>query len=156
MSIYSYQAAGVPARDAPAMLRAQTITRRSKQSLNRTRTLKVHALARRAVFHPTRWAAVIVRTSSGKQPNGSRQEMELRALIKAVKMADGPCTVVSVHAGIVKLARQGKTSALCKPVWEGLYASMAGKGVTFEWRRRDKSLGQRLAHQLARDVAKGR
>jgi DNA-binding NarL/FixJ family response regulator len=38
MSIDSYQAARAQARHAPALLRAQTITRRRKQSLNRTRT----------------------------------------------------------------------------------------------------------------------
>jgi hypothetical protein len=33
---------------------------------------------------------------------------------------------------------------------------MAGKDVTFEWRERDKHLGQWLAHQFARDAARGR
>ena len=36
------------------------------------------------------------------------------------------------------------------------YAVAASKYVTFEWRKRDQCLGQRLAHQLARDAAKGR
>jgi ribonuclease HI len=35
------------------------------------------------------WAAVIIRTASGQQPKATRQEMELRAMIEAVKMAEG-------------------------------------------------------------------
>jgi hypothetical protein len=37
-----------------------------------------------------------------------------------------------------------------------LYAATAGKDVEFAWWKRDQSLGQRLANQLARDAAKGR
>jgi hypothetical protein len=43
-----------------------------------------------------------------------------------------------------------------KPVGDQLYVATAGEGVQFEWRRRDQTLGQRVAHQLGRDAAKGR
>jgi hypothetical protein len=62
-----------------------------------------------------------------KHANGWSQEMELRALIEAVKMADGPCTVISDHEGIVKRAKQRNTPEFCKPVWEELYASMGAR-----------------------------
>ena len=99
---------------------------------------------------------MIVRTAAGQQPTKSSHEMELRAVIEAVKMADGPCTVVSDHRWIVTNAQQGITPTRHKPLWAELYAAMAGKDVAFEWRERDKHLGQRLAHQLAREAAKGR
>jgi hypothetical protein len=41
------------------------------------------------------WAAVSARTSSGRQDVTSSYEMELRALVETVKMADGPCSVIS-------------------------------------------------------------
>jgi ribonuclease HI len=102
------------------------------------------------------WAAVIARTSSGKQTDTSSYEMELRALVEAVKMADGPCTIISDYEGIIHTAQQGKTPETCKAVWEELYTAVAGKDVQFAWRKRDQGLGSRLAHQLARDAAKGR
>jgi ribonuclease HI len=102
------------------------------------------------------WSAVITRTSSGKQADTSSYEMELRALVEAVKMAEGPCTAISDYEGMIRTAQQGKTPETCKAVWGELYAATAGKDVSFEWRRRDQSLGSRLAHQLARDAAKGR
>lgn len=101
------------------------------------------------------WAAVILHTFSGQQTGTSSQEMELRAMGEAVKVAEGPCTVVCDHEGIVKIAQQGKVPQFCKAVWEELYAAMAGQDVAFEWRKRDQTLGSRLAHQLARDAAKG-
>jgi ribonuclease HI len=39
------------------------------------------------------WAAVVVRTSSGREADASSYAMELRALVEAVKLAEGPCTV---------------------------------------------------------------
>ena len=102
------------------------------------------------------WAAVIARTSSGRQADTSSYEMELRALVEAVKMADGPCTIISDYEGLIRTVQQSKTPESCKTVWGELYAAIAGKDVTFEWRRRDNGLGSRLAHQLARDAAKGR
>ena len=100
------------------------------------------------------WAAVVVRTSFGRQTGVSSYEMDLRALVEAVKLAEGPCTVISDFERIVHTARHGKTSETCKAVWEELYAAMAGKDVTFEWRKLDQSLGSRLAHQLAREAVK--
>jgi ribonuclease HI len=102
------------------------------------------------------WAAVVGRTSTGRQSGTFSYEMELRALVEAVKMAEGPCTVISDHEGLVGIAQRGMTPQYCQPVWQELYAAAAGKDVTFEWRRRNQSLGSRLAHQLARDAAKGR
>ncbi|MDB5308270.1 MAG: RNase [Gemmataceae bacterium] len=101
------------------------------------------------------WSAVIVRAESAQQTGGSSYEMELRALVEAVKMADGPCTVISDYEGLIRTAQQGKTET-CKAVWEELYAEMAGKDVEIAWRKQDQTLGSRLAHQLARDAAKGR
>ena len=102
------------------------------------------------------WAAVVLRNASGRQVGGSSHELELRALVEAVKMADGPCTVISDHDGIIGIAQQGRTPRHCQALWEELYAATAGKDVQFEWRKRDQSLGQRLAHQLARSAARGR
>lgn len=102
------------------------------------------------------WAAVIARTSSGRQADTSSYEMELRAIVEAVKLADGPCTVVSDHEGIIGLARDARAPRMCRPLWEELYAATAGKDIEFAWRKRDHGLGSRLAHQLARDAAKGR
>lgn len=102
------------------------------------------------------WAAVTVRSSSGQQNPTTSYEMELRALVEAAKMAEGPCTLVSDHEGIIGVAQRGMSPRMCRPVWDELYAATAGKDVEFEWRRRDQSLGQRLANQLARDAARGR
>jgi ribonuclease HI len=102
------------------------------------------------------WAAVVARTSSGRQEGTSSYEMELRALVEAVKLADGPCAIVSDHEGIIGLAQAGRTPRMYQPLWKELYAATAGKDVVFVWQRRDQALGSRLAHQLARDAAKGR
>ncbi len=68
----------------------------------------------------------------------------------------GPCTIVSDHEGMVGIAQRGMTPRMCKPLGEELDEAAASKDVTFEWRRRDQSLGSRLAPQLARDAALGR
>ena len=102
------------------------------------------------------WAAVIARTSTGRQDGTSSYEMELRALVEAVKLADGPCTIISDHEGIIGLARDGRTPRMCRPLWDELYAAAAGKDIEYARKKRDQSLGSRLAHQLARDAAKGR
>ncbi len=81
--------------------------------------------------------------------------MELRALIEAVKLAGGPAMIISDHEGIVGLARDGRTPRMCKPLWDELYAAAAGKDIEFAWKKRDQSLGSRLAHQLARDAVRG-
>ena len=75
---------------------------------------------------------------------------------EAVKMAEGACTVFSDYEWLVKNAQQGTPQATCRALWDELFASAAGKDVQFEWKRRDQSLGSRLAHQLARDAARGR
>jgi ribonuclease HI len=102
------------------------------------------------------WAAVVAHTSTGRQADTSSYEMELRGLVEAVKMADGPCTIISDYDGLIRTAQQGKSPEKCKAVWEELYAATAGRDIEFAWRKRDQSLGSRLAHQLARDVARGR
>jgi ribonuclease HI len=102
------------------------------------------------------WAAVILCAASSRQPQGTSNEMELRTLIEEVKMADGSCTIISDQAGIGRLAQEGKTPQWCGSLWEELSAAAAGKDVKFEWRKRGQSLGQRLAHQFARDAARGR
>ena len=76
-------------------------------------------------------------------------------MIEAVEKAEGPCTMISDHEGIVRIAQQGGTPHHPKPVGDELYVATAGEGVRFEWRR-DQTLGQRLDHYLARDAAKGR
>jgi ribonuclease HI len=102
------------------------------------------------------WAAVIARTSCGRQEDTSSYAMELRALVEAVKIAEGPCTVISDHEGIVGIAQRGMSPRMCQQVWGELYDALLGKDVEFAWHRRDQSLGSRLAHQIARDAAKGR
>lgn len=102
------------------------------------------------------WAVVIARSTAGRQEGTSSYERELRSLVEAVKMVEGPCTIVSDHEGIVGLARDRRTPRVCRALWDKLDASAAGKDVQFQWRKRDQSLGSRLAHQLARDAAKGR
>ncbi len=102
------------------------------------------------------WAAVIVRTSSGRQDDTTSQEMELRAIVEAAKMAEGPSTIVSDHEAIVRLAQQARKARWSPALWDELYAATADKDITFEWRRRGQTLGQRLAHQLARDAVRGR
>ncbi|VTR95118.1 ribonuclease h : Ribonuclease H OS=Pseudonocardia dioxanivorans (strain ATCC 55486 / DSM 44775 / JCM 13855 / CB1190) GN=Psed_2488 PE=4 SV=1: RNase_H [Gemmata massiliana] len=102
------------------------------------------------------WAAVVARTSTGWQEGTSSYEMEPRAIVEAVKLAEGPCTVVSDHEGIIGLARDGRTPRMCRSLWDELYATATGKDIVFEWKKRDQSLGSRLAHQLSRGAAKGR
>lgn len=46
------------------------------------------------------WAAVIARTAASRQQGTSSYEMEVRALVEAVKTADAPCTIVFDHEGI--------------------------------------------------------
>jgi hypothetical protein len=64
--------------------------------------------------------------------------------------------MISDHEGIVRIAQQGRTPHHLKPVGDEPCVATAGEGVPFEWRRRDQTPGQRLAHKLARDAAKGR
>jgi ribonuclease HI len=99
---------------------------------------------------------LVIRTASGKQANTSSHEMELRALIEAAELANGPCTIISDHEGIVRIARQEREPHHFKQLWQELYATIGDKEVMFEWQRRGESLGQRLGHQLARDAAKRR
>jgi hypothetical protein len=61
-----------------------------------------------------------------------------------------------IYQWLVQNAQRGTPQATCRTLWDELYAAAAGKDVVFEWRRRDQSLGSRLAHQLARDAARGR
>lgn len=82
--------------------------------------------------------------------------MELRAIAEAVKMAEWPTTVVSDHEGIVGIAQRGMTPRWSPDVWKEFYEAASGKDIEFVWRRRDQSFGQRLAHQLAREAARGR
>jgi ribonuclease HI len=98
------------------------------------------------------WAAVVVRV--GQQTNSSSQEMEFRALVEAVKMAEGPCTVISDHRWIVEPSIRGIRRSGTSPSGKSCTRRRRSKDVTFEWRRRDQTLGQRLAHQLARDAAR--
>lgn len=102
------------------------------------------------------WAAVIAHSTSGRQEGTSIYEMELRAMVEAVKMAEGPTTVISDYEWLVQNAQRGTPQATCRPLWDELFSATAGKDVTFEWSRRSQSLGSRLAHQLARDAARGR
>lgn len=69
-------------------------------------------------------------------------------------MVEGPCTVINDYEWLVKNAQQGKTEPTCQPLWEELYAAAAGKDIEYAWRKRDQTLGSRLAHQLARDAAR--
>lgn len=73
-----------------------------------------------------------------------------------MKLADGPATIISDHEGRVGLAQEGRRPRMCRLLWDELYAAAAGKDVEFAWRKRDQSLGSRLAHQLARNAAKRR
>jgi hypothetical protein len=84
-----------------------------------------------------------------RQTVTSSYEMELRALVEAVKMAEGPCRVISDHEGLTGITQQGRTPRYCQPVWQELHAAAAGKVVVFEWRKRDQSLGSRLAATAA-------
>jgi ribonuclease HI len=101
------------------------------------------------------WAAVVARCTAGRQDSTSIYEMELRTVVEAVKMAEGPPTVISDYEWLVKNAQQGKTQPTCQPLWEELFACAAGKDIEYAWRKRGQSLGSRLAHQLARDAARG-
>jgi hypothetical protein len=42
------------------------------------------------------------------------------AVVEAVKMAEGPCTVISDYQWLVQNAQQGKTQPTCQPLWEEL------------------------------------
>lgn len=101
------------------------------------------------------WAAVVARSTSGRQDSTSIYEMELRAMVEAVKMTEGPCTVISDYEWLVQNAQRGTPQATCRPLWDELFAAAAGKDVQFEWRKRDQLLGSRLVHQLAREAARG-
>lgn len=102
------------------------------------------------------WAAVVARSTSGRQEGTSICEMEMRAMVEAVKMAEGPCTVIRDYEWLVQNAQRGTPQATCRPLWDELFAAAAGKDVRFAWHKRDQSLGSRLAHQLTRDAGRGR
>lgn len=102
------------------------------------------------------WAAVVFRKTSGQQSGTTNQEMELRAIVEAVKMAEGPTSVICDHEGIVSIANRGMTPRWSSDVWNELYSAANGKDISYEWRGRSQSFGQRLAHQLAREAARGR
>ena len=57
-------------------------------------------------------------------------------MIEAVEKAEGPCTMISDHEGILRIAQQGGTPHHPEPVGDELYVATAGEGVRFEWRRR--------------------
>jgi hypothetical protein len=77
-------------------------------------------------------------------------------MIEAVEKAEGPCTMISDHEGIVRIAQQGGTPHHPKPVGdELLLVATAGESVQCEWRR-DQTLGQSLAHQVARGATNRR
>lgn len=103
--------------------------------------------------HGGGWAAVMLRTSSGRQPTGTSNDMELRALLEAVKMADGPTTIISDLHGIVRTAQQRKVPEWSRALWEELYAAAEGKDISFEWRKRSQTIGQQIAHRLAKEAA---
>jgi ribonuclease HI len=48
-------------------------------------------------------AAVVLKTASGSQANTSSNEMELKAMVEGVNLAERPCTVVSDLQGLVKI-----------------------------------------------------
>ena len=102
------------------------------------------------------WTAVVARSKSGRQDNTSIYEIELRAMVEAVKMAEGPCTVISGFEWLVHNALWGTPQATCRPLWDELFAAAAGKDIEYAWKKRDQSLGSRLAHQLAREAVRGR
>ena len=64
--------------------------------------------------------------------------------------------VISDYEWLVQNAQRGMPQATCRPLWEELFAAAAGKDVEYAWKKRDQSLGSRLAHQLARDAAKAK
>jgi ribonuclease HI len=101
------------------------------------------------------WAAVILETETGAGEISSSSEAELRAVLEAVKMAEGPCTVVTDSISIVRNVEAGISPQKGHELWRELYAAMAGKDVQVEWRKRSSTHGQRLAHELARKEARG-
>lgn len=101
------------------------------------------------------WAAVVLNTRTGRQTGGDSYAMELRAVVEAVKMADGPCTVVTDSQVIPRQIATGAVPRKCPELWRELYAAFRGKDVRVEWHRRAGTHGQRLAHELARAAARG-
>ena len=59
------------------------------------------------------------RWSPAPRPGGRSYEMESRAIVEAVKMAEGSCTIASSREGIVGVARRGLTPRMSSPPWEG-------------------------------------
>lgn len=77
-------------------------------------------------------------------------------MVEAVRMAEGPTTVISDCEWLAQNAQRGTPQATCRPLWDELFAAASGKDIEYAWHKRDQSLGSRLAHQLVRDAARGR
>lgn len=60
---------------------------------------------------------------------------------------EGTCTVISDSEGDIGFAEQGRMPRNCQPVWQELYAAMAGKDVEFVSRVRGRA--------AARDAPRG-
>jgi len=75
------------------------------------------------------WSAVVFRSASGTQADTSNNEMELRAMVETLKMAEGPCMVIGDQQGLIQNAQQGKRPAWCSHLWDELYSAAVGKDV---------------------------
>jgi ribonuclease HI len=70
------------------------------------------------------WAAVRLETGTGAGEISGSYEAELRAMLEAVRMAEGPCTVVSDNWGIVRNVENVISPPTCHELWQELYAAM--------------------------------
>lgn len=99
------------------------------------------------------WAAVFEdKVVSGGCVATDSYTMELRAVVEAVKAAEGPVTVFCDHAGIVHAFARRERCKKDHALWLELYEAAEGKEVSLVWLDAETP-EHRLAHRTAKDEA---
>lgn len=95
------------------------------------------------------------RVISGSADVDDSYDMELTAILEAVRAAEGPLTVVSDHRGIVDGLNRGDRPCKCREMWDELYAALEAVpwDVRLVWEKGEQTEQHRLAHRSARQAA---
>ena len=67
-------------------------------------------------------------------------------MFRELVLPDDPCLIFSDQAGGVCIAQQRRVPRHCRATLEEHYAATTVKDAAFDWKRRDQTLGQRIAH----------
>ena len=104
------------------------------------------------------WAAVFKdRAISGGKYETSSHEMELTAVVEAIRLSEGPVCVITDLKSIEDRWKQKKLPKENRELWEELYRLTEGREVEIVWKPGHVEEAQQEAHRLAsRESRKGR